>query len=184
MLSRAGQTLLDRFPPTTLLALVFWFLFLNLFYARQLTGLFYSSKQNNSNKTCCDLWQSTWSHFSAFIPFDLTRVVGAWCPAGSDQGTNQEQELLLLSPCWTWTLSGIYLPYQCKHSRHYEMKELQKFIHLLQALSIPSSSTEQNHTLALCRLHIKKSLVRGGKKNHHKRGKLLDGFLCLFTQLR
>lgn len=96
--------------------------------------------------------------------------------------TKSRELSFLLSPCWTWTLSVIYLPHQCKHCRPCEMKELQKSAHLLLALRIPSFSTEQNHTLALCRLHTKKSLVRGEKKisyNHHERGKLLDGVFVL-----
>lgn len=156
------EALLVHFPlPPFWHPLHFWFLFLNFFYGRPLTGLFYSSKLNNSNKTWCDLWQSTWSHFGAFIPFILP---GWWVPDAQQiltMGTNKLPFLLSLLNMYTLRNSSTT---SVQALQALWDKELQKLVHLLLALSIPSSSTELNHTLALCRLHREKSLVRGKKK--------------------
>lgn len=119
------------------------------------------------------------AHDHTLVPLYLFILPGWWVPdADSDPG--HKPRAGILPPAFTLlnmdTLRN--LSTTSVHSRLYEMKELQKFVHLLLVLSIPSSSTEQNHTLALCRLHMKKSLVKRGKKTHHERGKLLEGVLC------
>lgn len=100
-----------------------------------------------------------------------------FCP----QSQTKSKELsFLLSSRWTRTLSVIYLPHQCKHCRLFEMTvyQLQKIVLLLLALSVPPTSREKNHTLALCRLHTKKSLA-GEKRSHQEREKLLDDLRVL-----
>lgn len=114
-----------------------------------------------------------------FISFHFMGVVGDWCAADSAHSHKPRAG----NSC----SSSHLLPHQCKHCRLFEINvhQLQKFVCLLLALSIPSASTEQNHTLALWRLHTRKSLA-GEKKSHphHERGKLLDELCVLICSAK